>query len=60
MQVKSDLMHVVERNREKFNAAEAYESILAGKRYAHYDAMFKISMYFCMKETESIAKSSVF
>ncbi|KAJ9554747.1 hypothetical protein OSB04_009361 [Centaurea solstitialis] len=31
MQVKSDLMHVVERNQEKFNAAEAYESILAGK-----------------------------
>ncbi|PWA95928.1 DNA polymerase epsilon catalytic subunit [Artemisia annua] len=31
MQVKSDLMHVVERNQEKFNAAEAYESILSGK-----------------------------
>ncbi|KAL4591685.1 hypothetical protein LXL04_004655 [Taraxacum kok-saghyz] len=31
MQVKSDLMHVVERNQEKFNAAEAYESIVAGK-----------------------------
>ncbi|KAM7522501.1 hypothetical protein LguiA_012403 [Lonicera macranthoides] len=31
MNVKSDLMHVVERNQAKFNAAEAYESILTGK-----------------------------
>ncbi|KAM0031519.1 putative DNA-directed DNA polymerase [Helianthus debilis subsp. tardiflorus] len=34
MQVKSDLMHVVERNKEKSNDAEAYESIYAaGKSY---------------------------
>ncbi|CAI0398250.1 unnamed protein product [Linum tenue] len=32
MDVKRDLLQVVERNREKFDAAEAYESILAGKR----------------------------
>ncbi|KAF3943032.1 hypothetical protein CMV_030371 [Castanea mollissima] len=32
MNVKSDLMHVVQRNQEKFDAAEAYESIIAGKR----------------------------
>ncbi|TQD77364.1 hypothetical protein C1H46_037096 [Malus baccata] len=32
MNVKSDLLHVVERNRSKFDAAEAYESILIGKR----------------------------
>nr|XP_043613660.1 DNA polymerase epsilon catalytic subunit A-like [Erigeron canadensis] len=31
MQVKSDLMHVVERNKEKSKASEAYEAILAGK-----------------------------
>ncbi|XAR60114.1 DNA-directed DNA polymerase [Bertholletia excelsa] len=31
MHVKSDLMHVVERNQAKFNAAEAYESILSGR-----------------------------
>ncbi|CAK9171530.1 unnamed protein product [Ilex paraguariensis] len=31
MHVKSDLMHVVERNQAKFDAAEAYESILTGK-----------------------------
>ncbi|XP_052190980.1 DNA polymerase epsilon catalytic subunit A-like isoform X2 [Diospyros lotus] len=31
MQVKSDLMHVVERNQAKFDAAEAYQSILTGK-----------------------------
>ncbi|KAL6341762.1 hypothetical protein AAG906_038006 [Vitis piasezkii] len=31
MHVKSDLLHVVERNRAKFDAAEAYESILTGK-----------------------------
>lgn len=32
MDVKKDLVHVVERNQEKFDAAEAYESILMGKR----------------------------
>ncbi|XP_030957704.1 DNA polymerase epsilon catalytic subunit A-like isoform X2 [Quercus lobata] len=32
MNVKSDLLHVVQRNQEKFDAAEAYESIIAGKR----------------------------
>ncbi|XP_075636199.1 DNA polymerase epsilon catalytic subunit A-like [Castanea sativa] len=32
MNVKSDLMHVVQRNQEKFDAAEAYESIIAGKK----------------------------
>ncbi|KAJ7947960.1 DNA polymerase epsilon catalytic subunit [Quillaja saponaria] len=32
MNVKSDLLHVVERNQAKFNAAEAYESIITGKR----------------------------
>ncbi|PSR89873.1 DNA polymerase epsilon catalytic subunit A like [Actinidia chinensis var. chinensis] len=31
MHVKSDLMHVVERNQAKLDAAEAYESILTGK-----------------------------
>ncbi|KAK9279688.1 hypothetical protein L1049_013368 [Liquidambar formosana] len=31
MNVKSDLLHVVERNRAKLDAAEAYESILTGK-----------------------------
>ncbi|XP_023756876.1 DNA polymerase epsilon catalytic subunit A [Lactuca sativa] len=31
MDVKRDLMHVVERNQEKFNASEAYESIMSGK-----------------------------
>ena len=30
--VKSDLLHVVQRNQEKFDVAEAYESIIAGKR----------------------------
>ncbi|KAF5727520.1 DNA polymerase epsilon catalytic subunit A [Tripterygium wilfordii] len=32
MEVKRDLLHVVERNRAKSDAAEAYESILTGKR----------------------------
>lgn len=32
MEVKRDLSHVVERNQAKFDALEAYESILAGKR----------------------------
>ncbi|KAK7262191.1 hypothetical protein RJT34_29753 [Clitoria ternatea] len=32
MNVKSDLMHVVERNKAKSDAAEAYESILTGRR----------------------------
>ncbi|OMO70162.1 hypothetical protein CCACVL1_19081 [Corchorus capsularis] len=32
MDVKKDLVHVVERNQAKFDAAEAYESILMGKR----------------------------
>ncbi|XP_020536143.1 DNA polymerase epsilon catalytic subunit A isoform X2 [Jatropha curcas] len=32
MDVKKDLSHVVERNQAKFNTAEAYESILTGKR----------------------------
>ncbi|OVA03605.1 DNA-directed DNA polymerase [Macleaya cordata] len=31
MHVKNDLLHVVERNQEKNDAAEAYESILTGK-----------------------------
>ncbi|XP_057955577.1 DNA polymerase epsilon catalytic subunit A-like [Malania oleifera] len=31
MHVKSDLLHVVERNQSEFDAAEAYESILTGK-----------------------------
>ncbi|KAE9461327.1 hypothetical protein C3L33_06754, partial [Rhododendron williamsianum] len=31
MRVKSDLMHVVERNQAKLDAAEAYESVLTGK-----------------------------
>ncbi|XP_059627348.1 DNA polymerase epsilon catalytic subunit A-like [Cornus florida] len=31
MHVKSDLVHVVERNLAKFDAADAYESILTGK-----------------------------
>nr|GMD12608.1 DNA polymerase epsilon catalytic subunit A-like [Ipomoea batatas] len=31
MHVKSDLMHIVERNQTKFDAIEAYESILTGK-----------------------------
>ncbi|KAK8513325.1 hypothetical protein V6N12_052522 [Hibiscus sabdariffa] len=32
MDVKRDLVHVVERNQKKFDAAEAYESILMGNR----------------------------
>ncbi|KAK2643590.1 hypothetical protein Ddye_025353 [Dipteronia dyeriana] len=32
MDVKKDLLHVVERNLEKLDASEAYESILTGKR----------------------------
>ncbi|KAH7542023.1 hypothetical protein FEM48_Zijuj02G0029500 [Ziziphus jujuba var. spinosa] len=32
MDVKSDLLHVVERNQAKSDAAEAYESILLGRR----------------------------
>ncbi|XP_042956181.1 DNA polymerase epsilon catalytic subunit A-like [Carya illinoinensis] len=32
MNVKSDLLQVVERNQEKFDAAEAYESIITGKK----------------------------
>lgn len=32
MHVKSDLMHIIERNQTKFDAVEAYESILTGKR----------------------------
>lgn len=32
MDVKKDLLQVVERNQAKFDAAEAYESILTGKR----------------------------
>ncbi|KAF2546192.1 hypothetical protein F2Q70_00019606 [Brassica cretica] len=32
MEVKRDLSHIVERNQAKFDALEAYESILAGKR----------------------------
>ena len=32
MSVKSDLLHVVERNQEKSDATEAYELILTGKR----------------------------
>lgn len=33
MNVKSDLVHVVKRNQAEFDAAQAYESILAGRRY---------------------------
>ncbi|CAA0372322.1 unnamed protein product [Arabidopsis thaliana] len=33
VEVKRDLLHIVERNLAKFNALEAYESILSGKRY---------------------------
>lgn len=33
MRVKNDLMHIVERNRVKADAAEAYGSIFTGKRY---------------------------
>lgn len=32
MQVKKDLVHVVERNKAKLDTEDAYESILAGKR----------------------------
>lgn len=32
MDVKRDLLHVVEKNQAKFDAAEAYESIFTGKR----------------------------
>ncbi|OAP09577.1 TIL2 [Arabidopsis thaliana] len=32
VEVKRDLLHIVERNLAKFNALEAYESILSGKR----------------------------
>ncbi|CAN0916711.1 DNA polymerase epsilon catalytic subunit A [Linum grandiflorum] len=32
MDVKRDIQHVVQKNQEKFDAEEAYESILAGKR----------------------------
>lgn len=32
MNVKKDLLHIVERNQAKLDAAEAYESILTGKR----------------------------
>lgn len=32
MSVKSDLLHVVERNKSKSDATEAYELILSGKR----------------------------
>jgi DNA polymerase epsilon subunit 1 len=32
MDVKRDLLHVVVRNQAKSDAAEAYESILTGKR----------------------------
>ncbi|KAL0812788.1 hypothetical protein Bca101_069231 [Brassica carinata] len=32
MEVKRDLSHIVERNQAKFDALEAYESVLAGKR----------------------------
>lgn len=32
MNVKSDLMHVAARNKAKSDAAEAYESILTGRR----------------------------
>ncbi|ESQ36065.1 hypothetical protein EUTSA_v10006524mg [Eutrema salsugineum] len=32
MEVKRDLLHIVERNQAKFDALEAYESVLAGKR----------------------------
>ncbi|XP_056848046.1 DNA polymerase epsilon catalytic subunit A-like isoform X2 [Raphanus sativus] len=35
MEVKRDLSHIVERNQAKFDALEAYESILAGKRPVH-------------------------
>ncbi|XP_010445144.1 PREDICTED: DNA polymerase epsilon catalytic subunit A-like [Camelina sativa] len=35
MEVKRDLLHIVERNQAKFDALEAYESILAGKREQH-------------------------
>ena len=33
MRVKSDLMHIVERNRAKADTSEAYESIFSGIRY---------------------------
>lgn len=32
MSVKNDLLHVVERNRVKLDAVEAYDSIFTGKR----------------------------
>lgn len=34
MYVKNDLLHVVEKNQAQLDAADAYESILTGKRYA--------------------------
>lgn len=33
MRVRSDLLHVVEKNEEELNAAEAFESIYGVKRY---------------------------
>lgn len=32
MDVKRDLLHIIERNHAKFAAAEAYESVLAERR----------------------------
>ncbi|KAL1201896.1 DNA polymerase epsilon catalytic subunit A [Cardamine amara subsp. amara] len=43
MEVKRDLLHIVEQNQAKFDALEAYESILAGKReQRHQDCLDSI------------------
>lgn len=48
MHVKNDLIHIVERNLAKFDAEEAYESILTEKRYGFLPFVFINSSYFNM------------
>ncbi|KAJ6368932.1 hypothetical protein OIU78_001326 [Salix suchowensis] len=43
MDVKKDLLHVVERNQAKSDAAEAYESILTGKKWVSVLIYYLIS-----------------
>lgn len=45
MDVKKDLVHVVEINQAKFEAVDAYESILAEKRYSSYGSNIYFSNF---------------
>ncbi|KAJ4832189.1 DNA polymerase epsilon catalytic subunit A [Turnera subulata] len=59
MDVKRDLMHVVDRNKAKFEAEEAYESILSGKRQVFHDHMHELTHYFLEQRLQDFLDSII-